>query len=116
MRFLGQQPSQVFSRFLHGTAKDNGLRTRKVNVLKYTLSQRLLRSIPLPRHSFGANADHFSRLDVIQVRGIDQVERTRFGRKDIGRTATGKLHLSKGQRTESMRIASDDNAVISQKY
>ena len=74
MRFLRQQPSHIFPRFLYWAAKNQRIRPGKVNVLENALGQWLFRSVALPRDAFRTNAHHFSRLHVVQVLGADQIE------------------------------------------
>ena len=113
--FARQQPAQHFARFLHRAAEDNRIRARKIDVLENAMRVVAHRSVALPRHSFGADDDHFAGFDIAQVDRADQVERAGFRREHVAHAPARKLHLPERERAEAVRIASDDDAVIGEK-
>ena len=111
-----QQPAQHFARLLHGAAEDDGIGARKIDVLEHAMGMVADRSVAFARHPFGTDDHHLAGLDVAQIDGVDQIEGAGFRGEHVAGAAAGQLHLAEGQRTESMRVARDEDPVSGQKH
>ena len=74
------------------------------------------RSVALAGQALGSHDHHLAGFDVVQIDGVDQVERAGFRREHVAGAAAGHFHLAERERPETMRIARDQDAVLRQKH
>src|SRR5262249_16861957 len=107
-----QQTAKVLARFLYRTAEDDRIWAREINVLENTMRVLANRSVAFARQAPGAHRDRLAGIHVAQIHRADQVEGAGFGCEYIGHAVAGKFHLAERQRTESLRVARDDDAIL----
>ena len=73
------------ARILHGAAEDDGIRTREIDVLEDALRARLFGSVAFAGDAFGPDDHHLAGLHIVEVDGVDQIERAGFRGEDVGR-------------------------------
>ena len=111
--FARQQAAQILARFLHRRGRTRWNRdARNRRARRRTAQRRCSGRVALARHAFGSDDHHLAGLHVVQVDGADQIEGAGLRGEDVALAAAGDFHLAHGQRTEAVRIARHDDAVL----
>src|SRR5258708_20801002 len=103
--------AQRFAAFLHGTAKDHAVRTRKIYVLEDAARLLSRRRIETRMNAFASDHNQLARLHVALITRANQVKRAAFGCKHRRCVSARIRQNSHRHWTKYLRIARTEHPV-----